>query len=178
MAQLCAVSLCCLLGLCVKRAPPYSQFTSKTRAPPRAYCSEHTTTAPPPPLFFHHYILFLCFSTKFWSSRLTRPTETRYYRAYITLHICVVVIKLVSFSKCLHNFYNIRPEKTQKKKDLSALQKQQYSQPLQNNKIIFKCLCVSSEITTYSDENPFGIDILEVCNPEKSLWCYSLLRIV
>ena len=35
------VSLCCLLGLCVKRAPPYSQFTSKTRA----YCWEHTTTA-------------------------------------------------------------------------------------------------------------------------------------
>ena len=75
--------------------------------------------APPP--FFHHYILFLCFSTKFWSSRLTRPTETRYYRAYITLHICVVVIKLVSFSKCLHNFYNFGPEK-EKKKNLSALQ--------------------------------------------------------
>ena len=43
LAQLCSVSLCCLLGLCVKRAPPYSQFTSKTRA----YCWEHTTTAPP-----------------------------------------------------------------------------------------------------------------------------------
>ena len=97
------VSCCSQLWkrLYVKRAPPYSQFTSKTRAATRAYYWEHTTTAPPPPPppFFHHYILFLCFSTKFWSSRLTRPTETRYYRAYITLHICVVVIKTCQFFK-------------------------------------------------------------------------------
>ena len=118
------------------------------------------------PSFFHHYILFLCFSTKFWSSRLTRPTETRYYRAYITLHICVVVIKLVSFSKWLHNFYNFGPEK-EKKKNLSALQTVHTTSLFRITRL-YSSACVSSVITSYSDENPFGIDILKVCNPEKA----------
>ena len=131
-----------LLGLCVKRAPPYSQFTSKTRAVTRAYCWEHTTTAPPPaPPFFHHYILFLCFSTKFWSSRLTRPTETRYYRAYITLHICVVVIKLVSFSSAYIIFTTLGL-KNHRRRITYQLYKTVQPASQNNKNIQVKCLCV------------------------------------